>query len=138
MRFLIIGVVLAVAFTLYTLVDAAMTDASHARGVTKPVWVVLTIVLPVLGGILWLTVGKGREPEEVLAADDDPVFSGMTRRQFDKHIEDLEEQLKALDDEVYPGERPGSRNVTGSASEPAADDHPDETGDAPDAGLGRS
>ena len=35
----IVGIVIAVAFTLYTLVDAAMTDHSRARGVPKPVWI---------------------------------------------------------------------------------------------------
>lgn len=58
-RVAIIGVVVAVAFTLYALIDAAMSEPSRARGVSKPVWVVLTVVLPVIGGILWFTIGRG-------------------------------------------------------------------------------
>lgn len=106
-RFLIIGIVIAVAFTLYALVDAAMTDAARARGVPKPVWVVLVVVLPVLGAILWFTIGKG----PVVAArprplDDDPRFSGtrMNDAQLDEHMRELEERLRELDEETYPHE----------------------------------
>lgn len=113
-RILIIGVVLAVAFTLYSLVDAAMTDASRARGVSKPVWVVLTIVLPVIGGILWLVVGKGDPaPARATPPDDDPRFTRISDVEFDQRIEDLEQQLRDLDEEVYPGEEPDDSPDTG-------------------------
>lgn len=107
-RFIIIGVVLGVAFTLYSLVDAAMTESSRARGVPKAVWVVLTVVLPVIGGILWLTIGKGngRHEDPVVAPDDDPRFGDMSPDAMDRRIAELEEQLRALDEETYPGENP--------------------------------
>lgn len=112
-RLLIVGVVIAVAFTLYALVDAAMTDHERARGVSKPVWIVLVVLLPVIGGLLWLTIGKGsleyasakRHP---VAPDDDPRFSGtrMTHTELDTHMRDLEARLRELDDETFPGEEP--------------------------------
>ncbi|UOQ56741.1 PLDc N-terminal domain-containing protein [Leucobacter allii] len=112
-RFVIIGIVIAVAFTLYALVDAAMTDGSRARGVGKPVWVVLIVVLPVVGGILWFFVGKGSAaaPGRARPApDDDPRFAGtrMSSSDLDTHMRDLEERLRELDNETFPGERPGS------------------------------
>lgn len=105
-RFIIIGVVLAIAFTLYTLVDAAMSDSSRARGVPKPVWVLITILIPVIGGFMWLTVGKGdgRPAPTVRAPDDDPRFGDLSPDETDKRIAELEQQLLALDDEVFPGE----------------------------------
>lgn len=106
-RFGIIGIVVGVAFTLYALVDAAMSDGSRARGVSKPIWVVLIVVLPVIGGILWFMIGKARgEAPRTAAPDDDPRFTGRTgsQREVDARLKDLEAQLKALDDEVYPGE----------------------------------
>lgn len=106
-RFAIIGIVVAVAFILYALVDAAMTDASRARGVSKPVWVVLVVVLPVVGAILWFTIGKG----PVVAAkprplDDDPHFTGnrLGKRELDAHMRELEDRLRELDEETYPHE----------------------------------
>ncbi|MBC9954990.1 PLDc_N domain-containing protein [Leucobacter sp. cx-42] len=105
-RFLIVGVVLAVAFTLFALVDAAMTDAKRARGVAKPVWIILIVLLPVIGAVLWLLVGKGKTAQaQVLAPDDDPRFTGPALSEQEKSVlNDLEAQLRALDNEVFPGE----------------------------------
>lgn len=110
-RIIIIGIVIAVAFTLYSLVDAAMTDQSRARGVSKPVWIVLIVVLPVIGAALWMFIGKGsaataEAARTAVAPDDDPRFSrtSMSNEEIDTHMRDLEARLKELDDEVFPGE----------------------------------
>ncbi|GAB2556605.1 PLDc N-terminal domain-containing protein [Leucobacter ruminantium] len=124
-RFVIIGIVIAVAFTLYALVDAAMTDGSRARGVSKPVWVVLVVVLPVIGGVLWFMIGKGSaESVRRTAPDDDPRFTGtrISEEDLDARMRDLEEQLRALDDEVYPGEDDGSGEEQPGEEQPGADD----------------
>lgn len=114
-RFWIIAVVVVVAFVLFALVDAAMSDPKRARGVSKPIWVVLIVLLPLAGALLWFTVGKARGREAVsLAPDDDPAFSaggsgtaGAPINDMDARLRDLEDQLKALDDETYPGESGG-------------------------------
>lgn len=132
-RFAIIGIVIAVAFTLYAVVDAAMTDAARARGVSKPVWIVLILVLPVLGGILWFTVGRGTEADAAAATqrrtapDDDPRFSGaqMSDAELEEHMRELEDRLRELDDEVFPGEeeprRDSDRDGESSAEEQKTD-----------------
>lgn len=130
-RFVIIGVVIAVAFILYALVDAAMTDASRARGVPKPVWVVLVVVLPVIGAILWFAIGKGKPgavPAARPAPDDDPRFSGtrLSDAELDAHMRELEERLRELDSETFPGEntgdaRPDARGESSAGSETGED-----------------
>ena len=120
-RFLIIGIVIAVAFTLYSLVDAAMSDPARSRGVSKPVWVVLTVLLPVVGGILWFTIGKGPVPAAPPhRPDDDPRFSGtrMGGPELDEHMRELEERLRELDEETFPGEDP--RGDGAESDEPPA------------------
>lgn len=106
-RIAIIGIIIAAAFVLYALVDAAMSDASRARGVSKSVWVVLIVVLPVVGAALWFVIGKGRgpAPAPAKAPDDDPRFSGtrMSNEEIDAHVEELEARLRELDNEVFPG-----------------------------------
>lgn len=105
-RLIILGVVLAVAFTLYSLVDAAMTDPRRIRGVSKPVWVVICVLLPVIGGILWFVVGKGdgKSAPKQARPDSDPHYGAMSPDNVDERIAGLEAQLRALDDEVFPGE----------------------------------
>lgn len=128
-RFLIIGAVIAVAFILYALVDAAMTDASRARGVPKPVWVVLVVVLPVIGAILWFAIGKGRPGAAQVAGpapDDDPRFTGAKLSDAElERLRELEERLHALDEETFPGEstdHPDSENEPESG---AGEDQPE-------------
>lgn len=124
-RFGIIGIVIAVAFTLYALVDAAMTDHSRARGVAKPVWVVLIVVLPVLGGILWFVIGKGDGSEmQRKAPEDDPHFTGnnLSSTELNSHMADLEKRLRELDDEVFPGE---GEDPSGDAPDAQGGSHTD-------------
>lgn len=122
-RFVIIGIVVAVAFTLYALVDAAMTDASRARGVSKPVWVVIVVLLPVIGGVLWFLIGKGSKSSAAprRAPDDDPRFTGtrLSNEDLDAHMRDLEERLRELDNETFPGEDQGA-TPSGSGRSPEA------------------
>lgn len=124
-RFAIIGVVVGVALVLYALVDAAMSDPARARGVSKPVWVVLIVVLPVIGAILWFVIGKGRGPAPVAtrAPDDDPRFTGtrLSPQEIDAHVEELEARLRELDNEVFPEVDNGRRGAIGSADVKGSD-----------------
>lgn len=141
-RFAIIGIVIAVAFTLYALVDAAMTDHNRARGVAKPVWVVLIVVLPVLGGILWFVIGKGDGNVVPRSTpDDDPRFTGtrLSSSELNSHMADLEKRLRELDDEVFPGEgneasggKPGDSDAPETPEAPGGTRTDDPKGTRPD------
>lgn len=132
-RIWIIGIVVAAAFTLYSLVDAAMSDGRRARGVGKPIWVVLIVILPVIGGVMWFLIGKGAMPgPAAVAPDDDPRFTGnrVSQREVDQRLKDLEQQLAELDEETFPGEarpgQPGSAEPRPEENGAAASDPEDE------------
>ncbi|WP_424109284.1 PLD nuclease N-terminal domain-containing protein [Rothia mucilaginosa] len=65
------GAALIVGLTLYTLLDAVRTPAHEARTLPKWLWVLVTLLFPVVGPIMWLILGR---PKEQLAAQ--PVAGG--------------------------------------------------------------
>lgn len=72
-----IGAVVAVVFMVLAIVDCALMERSRVRGMPKWAWIVLGVVLPVLGGVLWFLIGHGPAPRaepRVMGPDDDPTF----------------------------------------------------------------
>ncbi|WP_417561694.1 PLD nuclease N-terminal domain-containing protein [Microbacterium sp.] len=116
-RLLLILALMAVIFWVFTIVDVAVQPAWRHRGVGKPMWVAIVIVFPVLGGILWLAVGRApATPRGVRAPDDDPEFlrglgstrpgsrtappsdaDRRSRAEQDERIRQLEQDLARLD-----------------------------------------
>lgn len=97
---------LAIGFWVYAVVDCALTDARRARGIPKPAWVVVILVLNVIGGALWFLIGKDRTEDRGaarvgLAPDDDPMFlrriSSDTEQE--ERIRRLEREIAELDDD---------------------------------------
>jgi Phospholipase_D-nuclease N-terminal len=102
-RVLLILALVATAFWVFTIVDCALQPPTRHRGVSKPVWVLIVVLLPVLGGLLWLAVGRSRHASRLVARapDDDPEFLDRigTISDQDERIRRLEEELAQLDAE---------------------------------------
>ncbi|KQO62344.1 PLDc N-terminal domain-containing protein [Curtobacterium sp. Leaf261] len=116
-RFIVVAVVAAVAFMVYAVIDCATMPRPRVRSLNKAVWVLLIVVLPVLGGLLWFVLGRApasRAPaSRYLGPDDDPDFLGAThhgmaaseKEQSDATIRNLEQQLAEPDDDAGAGPR---------------------------------
>lgn len=100
--------IVGVCIWVYTLIDCIRTDDSRARGLPKIVWIFVVIALPLIGSILWFTIGKERNSRPVArpatrqkAPDDDPAFLGRIGMEQDREerIRRLEERLAELDDD---------------------------------------
>lgn len=108
-RFLVVLPFLVLAFDIFSIVDVVLTDLSRVRALKKWIWVVLILLLPVVGGLLWFILGKERaagdsgEPRTI-APDDDPTFLERLDRdeERDARIRELEKQLAELDDDDDP------------------------------------
>jgi hypothetical protein len=121
-RLWLILALVAVVFWVYTIVDCALQPPTRHRGVSKGVWIVIVILLPVVGGILWFVTGRGRRQTVAprRAPDDDPQFLqtiGSISDQ-DERIRRIEAELAQLDaeDDTPPGppapHRPGDDDDT--------------------------
>lgn len=101
-------VVLAVAVLVifvYGLVDVIRTDGRQTRGISKPAWIIVMIILPLLGAILWLLIGRPRGAAPVrpayshpTAPDDDPDF--LRNLEMRRRNQAEAARLKKLKDEL--------------------------------------
>jgi hypothetical protein len=105
-RWLVIGGVALVALTVYALVDLFVTQSSRVRAFPKAVWIAVIVVMPVIGSLLWLFIGKNpRTPKQTtpMFPDDDMGFLGrIDRESAEERIRRLEEELRQLDEEELP------------------------------------
>ncbi len=78
----VLGVLLGLALYIYFVIDVARTPRGETRTLPKYVWLLLVVLIPLLGGLLWLALGRvwpapgsrfGRR-RGPLAPDDDPTF----------------------------------------------------------------
>ncbi|OJV96378.1 MAG: hypothetical protein BGO47_04525 [Microbacterium sp. 67-17] len=130
-RVLLILALVATAFWVYTIVDCAVQPPTRHRGVSKPLWIVIVLVLPVIGGLLWLVIGRARRTavHATRAPDDDPEFLGRigTISDQDERIRRLEEELAMLDaEEAFDGP-----SAADTAADPEAASTPRDDDDEP-------
>ena len=98
MRFLYLGIIAWVVLTVFTTVYAASANSRDVRVLSKPIWIVLCLFVPVFGALLYLAIGRPinkRKPSSTIAPDDDPDF-----------LRRLAEQLKNDDEEDEDPEKP--------------------------------
>ncbi|WP_144713796.1 PLDc N-terminal domain-containing protein [Curtobacterium pusillum] len=110
-RLWLIVVVAAVAFTVYAVIDCATMPRARVRSLSRGVWVLLVIVLPVLGAVLWYVLGRAPATEPgggsgYRGPEDDPDFLGgphgperhrTDKDQDDETLRDLEQQFRERD-----------------------------------------
>ncbi|MFN8172780.1 MAG: PLDc N-terminal domain-containing protein [Candidatus Nanopelagicales bacterium] len=77
----VVGLLLLVAVYIYFVIDVIRTPRGEVRSLPKVVWLLVVVFVPIVGGLLWLWLGRdwpsfgfrfGRRAP--LAPDDDPAF----------------------------------------------------------------
>lgn len=135
-RFLIPAIIVLVALTLYCLFELLLTPKHQVRSIPKAVWFLVVLLLPLVGPLLWLVLGRARQvgagrPEPRMAApDDDEEFLRNLRvqRRQDQRDADLDRRAEELDER--------ERRLRGSRSEEGTERPQDEHGeDGPDGGT---
>lgn len=87
----VLPVVVAIALLVYALIDCLQTDSGRIR-LNRFVWLAVIVVIPVIGPILWIVLGKIRERRgparpaaPQLPPDDDPEFLRQLRESDSRH-----------------------------------------------------
>ena len=109
---------IVVLLMVFSVVDIAVLERSRVRFLPKLAWIVLVVVLPIAGPVIWFIVGRGRPGEGYsvastnptirrlgpIAPDDDPDFLGRLHREQEQEqrIRELEKRLNELGDDA-PG-----------------------------------
>ena len=100
MRYLIFAGIVVTVFTIFVTVFAASAPANQVRVLPKWVWVILCLLVPAVGGLLYISIGRpttdspaggSRTRTRTIAPDDDPQF-----------LRDLADRLKPEEDDKDP------------------------------------
>ena len=97
--------VAAVVLDLFAVIDLVLIDRSRVRAFPKVFWVIIILVVPFVGALLWFLVGRDWNSRggqrRTVAPDDDPAFLRDLRRdeEQDERIRRLEQELADLDDD---------------------------------------
>lgn len=107
-------IVLVVVLTVFALVDCAMTPRTATRGLRKAWWLPVVLLVPVVGPVLWLALGRprGQRPgsrpaSRPIAPDDDDEFLRQMDRIDEEHrrmLEQWERDLRRRERDMHDGE----------------------------------
>lgn len=127
--------VAAVIFTIYAVADCAFFDRMRIRGLSRAWWIVVIIFVPIIGGLLWFIIGRGRRDRggvargRTVAPDDDAEFLRRLREDAaqEERIRRMEQELAELDGDETGGIG-GIGGTEHGHKRPDAPDAPDEAG----------
>ena len=125
-RFLLFGVIVGAAVIIYALIDCVMSAKQEVRSISKPAWLAVIILLPLLGAGLWFLFGrpssgpgpKRPQPRHPTAPDDDPEFLRnleIRRRQQQKEAELKRREAELREREKRAGGQGGQDEEQDSA-----------------------
>ncbi|MDJ0336370.1 PLDc N-terminal domain-containing protein [Salinibacterium sp. G-O1] len=105
-RLLVIAPLIVLALDVFAIVDLILIEQRRVRAMPKVVWVIVIVLLPIIGAVLWFFLGResatgGSGQRRTVAPDDDPSFLRNIRRdeEQDERIRRLEQELADLDDD---------------------------------------
>lgn len=144
-RFLIPLGIVALGVIIYSLIEALMTPRHQVRAMPKAVWIVLIILVPLVGALLWLFLGRRRKvsggggpaggparPVRPQSPDDDAAFL----RQLDVQRKQQSRQAELDRREAELKAREKRDGASGGAAD--GENGTPNTNPKPDGGTGQS
>ena len=95
-------VISAVGLLLFAaaLIDVITRDESQVRHLPKIGWIIIVILLPVVGSIVWFAVGREYGTSSALGSFGDPRRHEVAAAAQDERRRSTEDELAALDREI--------------------------------------
>jgi hypothetical protein len=93
------------AFWIWALLDCIATDASLCRNLPKPMWIIIVLILPDIGSLIWVLLGRPDKsdwrpgsadysaPRRPVGLEDSPRYSA-TPSVTDRRSEELDRDLE--------------------------------------------
>lgn len=126
-RLLIPLILVSLGVMIYALIEAISTPSDRVRIMPKGVWITVIVLIPLVGGVLWLLFGnqnsylastvqgfrQASEPNRPMTPDDDEEFlrSLDVQRAQRKKAEELrrrEEELRRREEKLRDGDEPAT------------------------------
>jgi hypothetical protein len=133
----VVVIVAVLVVFVYGLIDVIRTDPRQTKGISKPAWIVVQIVLPVIGAILWFLIGRPRGTDSApvsyshpVAPDDDPDF--LRNLELRRRNQAEADRLKKLKEELDAKDR---KRGDGDGQAESRDSESGETHGSGDAGT---
>jgi hypothetical protein len=121
--------VLLLLFWIWALLDCIATDSALCRNLPKPMWIILVLILPDIGALAWVLLGRPEKaswrpgstdyssPRRPVGLEDSPRYSASPTIS-DRRSEELNRELEVWEREQK--ERAQKEGVHPSASASAA------------------
>jgi len=88
-------VLAVIGVSIYAFIDCFRSEDGEIHGLPKPLWLLIILVLPLFGGVLWILLGRQPAPGSAgsrrlrtIGPDDDPEFLRslqIPRRRDERH-----------------------------------------------------
>ena len=122
-------------FWIWALLDCIATDASMCRNLPKPMWIILVLILPDIGALVWLLLGRPEKanwrpgstdyatPRRPVGLEDSPRYSASPEVS-DRRSEELNRELERWEREQQARAASSGAPAT-PATAPGPASHPD-------------
>lgn len=113
------------AILVILLIDIIKTDDDAVRGLPKFAWVILVVMLPLIGALVWLAVGRPTADERPRrqhsgAASEFPEYDHPSDREFLQQLRDRAEQQRQTAREQQRAEQSDRSDRTDDTGPPPA------------------
>lgn len=84
--------VVEIALVAYCVLEIVSAPAAAVRGLPRPVWLLLVVLLPLVGGTAWLLLGRPRPQEPAPAVPGRPASSATSPDDDEQFLRSLAER----------------------------------------------